>query len=106
MKQNINEIKRMQQLAGIIKEFVDDIHPDDRKSSIIDMYLSKYVKQALGMGENEIIGTHPNSDCIDAKWEATESKLMATDWNKFSETYIKQVIKDANFEECDNPNGL
>ncbi len=101
MKQQINEIKRMQQLAGIIKEFVDDIHPDDRKSDRIDMLLSRYVSEVLGTKNYDA-----NGPCIGPKWKAIVDEFMAKNLEDITDHPIKDAIKAANFRECLNTDDI
>ena len=95
MKQPINEIRRMQQLAGIIKEYVEDIHPDDRKSDRIDMLLNRYVSEVLGTENYDA-----NGSCIGPKWKAIVDEFMAKNLEDITDGPIKDAIKAANFQEC------
>jgi hypothetical protein len=101
MKQNINEIKRMQQLAGIIKEYVEDIHPDDRKSDRIDMLLNRYVSEVLGTNNYDANGT-----CIGPKWQAIVDEFMVKDLQDITDQPIKDAIEAANFTECLNTDDI
>ena len=95
MKQQINEIKRMQQLAGILKEYVQDIHPDDQKSDRIDMLLTRYVSEVLGTKDYDA-----NDSCIDSKWQAIVDEFMVKNLEDITDQPIKDAIKAANFKEC------
>jgi len=99
MKQQINEIRRMQQLAGLIKEYVQNIHSDDRKSDRIDMLLTRYVGVVLGADKD-----NADDDCVRQKWQAITDKFEAMDIEKITDGPIKDAIKKANFKACLNTN--
>jgi hypothetical protein len=95
MKKQINEIKRMQQLAGIIKEYVEDIHPDDQKSDLIDMLLFRHVSKVLGTENYDA-----NGPCIGPKWKAIFDKFNAMNLESWADRDLIEDVKAANFEEC------
>lgn len=95
MKHLIKEAKRMQQLAGILKEFVDEPHPDDEKMDRIDMLLTRYVGEVLGTEDYDA-----NDPCIGPKWSAIAEEFMKKDLKDITDHPIKDAIKAANFEEC------
>ena len=110
MKQNINEIRRMQQLAGIIKEY-GELSRKDRLIGEVEYYLIRHINEVLGTKDYDLEG-----DCLSPKYYSITERFTSPEAiEKYTyidhvdrpvvisgdlNNAIKAAVQEANFEEC------